>query len=309
MNATKLKSEVYYNNVNDFLGNPEKRYLSKRFSDISFQITDMTFGLDFLDSLMLINKVNSISYSHKKHFGSIEALSIASILTEIFIIGRFHICDKDIRNLKVKEIYFSVNKAKEVAVFNSSVSCTAVEDDISLFKFIARVQNFTIVFNIDIPYVQKHTWDIDKVDMFMDNVSNRYNTGGYKKTKINIEDLYLDLEDRNISSRYSVINDCNNSGLIIGNSKKLSQIDFIRISGQLIQTLLYNLEGTSREEASNMWVKSLRIVPSEYIKENISISFTEFRNVKLKNEQWRVLNTSIQIGHLVGSMKLCHKIN
>ncbi len=309
MNALQQISRIYYNNVNDFLGNPNKRYLAKRFSDINFEMTDLTFGVDTFKSSVLINKAHSIAYNHKKHFGSIEAVSIAATLIEIFIIGRFQIEDKDLDNLKVNEINFTVKKAKESSKFESTVSYSLKKESNTLFEFISNVQNFKIKFLIEIPFILRKSWDIMKIDQFLDTLPKRYNFKGYKDSKLDIQNLFLDINNKQITSSFSVLNKWPNKGLIVGNSKELSHIDFIRISGQLIQTLLYNLEGISREEASNMWVKNLTIKPAITSNKQVEISFSQFSSLKLNSEKWRLFTSLIKIGHLEGSMKLCHKLN
>jgi hypothetical protein len=309
MNVVRQISDIYYNNVNDFLGSPNTRYLAKRFSDINYEISNLTFGECSLSSSIAVSKVNSICYSHKKHFGSIEAVSIASTLTEMFIVGRFLLKNKDLDCLKIKEMNFTVKKGDESSEFESSVSYTPIKGSKELFQFVSKVQNFRITFLIEIPFVLQQCWNTNMVDQFISTLSYRYNYKGYKASNIDIKDIFLDTQNKKIMSSYSVQNNWKNKGLIVGNSVKLSHIDFIRISGQLIQTLLYNLEGMSREMASNMWVKNLKIEFTEAIKEQAAIYFSEFNSVMLKNEQWRVFNSCIQMGHLKGSMKLCHKLN
>ncbi len=309
MEPVRETSQIFYNNVNDFLGNPAKRYLAKRFADIHFEITSLSFSIDSLSSEVIIDKINSIGYMHKKHFGSIEALSIASTLTELFLIGKFNLEERDIDYIKVKEISFKVKKSNESPNFKSSILCTSLDNNKKLYKFIASVQNFTIIFLIHIPFTIHNTWNTISINQYLNNLTQKYNFKGYKKSRIEIKNLFLNITQKKINSSYSIHNNSIQHGLTLGKPDRLTQIDFIRISGQMIQTLLYNLEGINRECASNMWVKSLRIIPSKVTKKEAEITFTDFTSLTLRNQKWRIIDSCIHIGELKGNMKVCHKIN
>lgn len=182
------------------------------------------------------------------------------------------------------------------------------------FDILVKNFRFFISLNLGRQFNSSHIQQDQNLPRGLNNSTSYYNVG-YKLTSVNIENVFLNLENRSITGN-SILNHSDSvvkHGLGIGHQWPLTFIEYLSIAGQLTQILLYKLENVTREESNNMWVRSLtaNFHPRSANQSNEFFSmaqFTEFNSVKIKTENWRTVTAKFEIGNINGFAKVCHII-
>lgn len=302
--------------IENLLGSNENRYFSNGFRFYNMELTNLDINKsDIQGNVCFLYTGPPRPRGEKIHIGSIELLALSLRISTLALnrFAKINIEDTDrafIRNYKlnvntslnVGEYLFQCKIIKTTPDFSSlqgyisileiTISCSAkilLEID---HRGYSRYKNLPESEIIPIEFEQLHSI-------------------GYKSTRIDFEPANIDLESNIIKVGFQYRHLYKENAFTgIGSARNnLLSTDAIRVFGQLMQSLLYTLENTDRERCNNIWLRKLSLFQErpEY-KNRISsfLKFDEVREVAYKNNNWKLLSLSGQVGNYNGTFEVAY---
>ncbi|OFX57868.1 MAG: hypothetical protein A2066_04470 [Bacteroidetes bacterium GWB2_41_8] len=321
MQTFPSRSEIKLKNAVQFLGDKRRRYFSSGYKKVNCKLSNYQYSDGKLSALLKPDwgKKLSIKNSGKValHIGSIEGALVAFRMLELFLACRYNLTAYQISACSIRKIEFRTRQCEQGIdlPFNVEVSDSFSEIEkieVGIYSFNILVGNFHFAIEVDLKaLVVPSEFSNEKFTRALLFWANQYYTLGYKSTYIDVVNLVLNLESRTVVgiSKVRSSHAEGQSGLGICNRQGLTFIDFLSISGQLTQILLYQLENITREESNNMWVRSLIAefcIDDSPPKKFSKAHFSGFSLVKLKEESWRAVTAQFEIGNIKGTAKVCH---
>lgn len=321
MQALPSHFEIKLKNAVQFLGDKRRRYFSSGYKKVNCKLSNYQYSDEKLTALLKPDWSKNWSIKNSGlvtlHIGSIEGALVAFRILDLFLACKYNLTASEISACVIRKIEFRTKQCDHSIdlPFNVEVSDSFSEIEkieVGIYSFNILVGNFHFAMELDLnaPLVPIE-FSNERFSRALLFWANQYYTRGYKSTYIDICNLVSNLETRTvigISKLRSSLAE-GQYGLGICNRQGLTFIDFLSISGQLTQILLYQLENISREESNNMWVRSLiaefnAIAPPSKIFSKAH--FSGFSLVKLKEESWRAVTAQFEIGSIKGTAKVCH---
>lgn len=325
MTIISESKEVKLMNAEQILGSKEKRYFAAGYKKISCELFDYRLAENKLTASLRLDWGKNWSIKKGKvivqHLGSIDSSLVAIKVLELFLVVKYNLTVEEIACCSVKKIDFKTqpcfqNHSQQHDVELTNVLSYYDNENLMVNEFDILVKNFRffISLNLGRQFNSSHIQQDQNLPRGLNNSTSYYNVG-YKLTSVNIENVFLNLENRSITGN-SILNHSDSvvkHGLGIGHQWPLTFIEYLSIAGQLTQILLYKLENVTREESNNMWVRSLtaNFHPGSANQSNEFFSmaqFTEFNSVKIKTDNWRTVTAKFEIGNINGFAKVCHII-
>ncbi|MBW8332761.1 MAG: hypothetical protein K0M40_12130 [Prolixibacteraceae bacterium] len=323
MQITTTKSEIRLKNAVQFLGRKEERYFASGYKKVICELSDCQITDNKLTACLKLAWGKNWSIKKGKetdqHMGSIDSSLVAIRSLELFLAVKYNMTEEEISASFIKRIEFKTSPScrlnqpsdVEVTVIHSYFN----DKDSFIGKFGVQVKNFHFLIELDLSFGFSLSKTCKERFALPINDPIHYYTCGYKLTSVDIENIFLNLKTRSVTAESKIVRSKGvfESGLGVRNLPRLTFIEYLGIIGQLTQILLYKLENTTREESNNMWVRSLcaDFYPAEnnQLCEVFSTAyFTEFNQVKIKNDTWRTVTSKFEIGNIRGSAKVCHII-
>lgn len=324
MQITTTNSEIRLKNAVQFLGRKEERYFASGYKKVICELSEYQFTDNKLTASLKLDWGKAWSIKKGKaieqHLGSIDSSLVAIRSLELFLAAKYNMTEEEISASFIKKIEFKTVPGCQSLDQQSDVEVTDIHsyfDDKDSFigKFGILVKNFHFLIELDLSFGFSLSKTYKKRFALATNNPIHYYNHGYKLTSVDIENIFLNSETRSVTAESKITRSKGvfESGLGMRNLPGMTFIEYLSIIGQLTQILLYKLEDTTREESNNMWVRSLcaDFYPAEnnQLCEVFSTAyFTEFNQVKIKNDTWRTVTSKFEIGNIRGSAKVCHII-
>lgn len=317
-------TEVTLRNAVHFLGSKRKRYFASGFKKISCELGDFQFSKERLTASLVLNWGKDCSVKKKgkviPHLGSIESFTVAMRLLELYLSIQYNLSESEIAKSTIRSIEF---KTKPIDHNYENVLGAYVSNrEIVWQNFYTAQGTFDVVvdnfnFQIELNFENRNRSIGFPYDRFIQTItvnSNQYYNHGYKSTMIDIEKLKLNPNNCSLIavSKVKRPNEINETGIGTSYLDGLTFVDFLSISGQLTQILLYQLDNITREESNNMWVRSLYAEFDTNASQSVVSSkahLSQFNLVQMGGENWRTATVQLAIGSIKGFAKVCHIIN
>lgn len=297
-------SIIYYESPEKFLGENSKRYFSSNYKRIKHEITNLT-----IQNNSLVGYLN-ISWPHlwaekagkslKPHVGSLEFYVIAVQFVEYYMTILDNI-KKDCMNRMWVEDF--VSKAGNEAVEEDAsipCKCTKLSQCIDgrnvTTKFVIGIGKVVVKLTVHYETCMERRCMSSCNNascMSIDNILSvkeeqlSYYTLGYKVPMHKISNIMVDKEKGYITADAQLVN-LELANDFVGVSSNFqpcfTYCDIILITGQLSQILLFSLDNLTRENASNLWMRS---VECKY-----SVPIKDLTHIKLEVKESKAINVS-----------------
>lgn len=307
--------------IDYYLGAKDKRYLASGYKKVCYEYKQLHVDNGILKGSLDIEwgGVWSIkgASSLKPHLGTAEYLAIAANMVEVYLAKVYKLSQS-----AINYSYISFFKLKMPPVPKQQTSSLNVS--VNKVEFTGNDHRITSVFCVDIDHVKVRVnvvhcseqgdnfWKISERGIC--SIRKHYFTEGYKK---HCHQIFVDSKDweqdrleaaislTNCSDRYD------ENGIATAYLPGPSLTDFVLISGELIQALIYKMDNLSREETNNLWLRELTIesgLPSTSNQYSHSVDCVSFRKLKKKNEDWRLADLELKMNTTTALFKVAHKL-
>lgn len=309
---------LYYESPGSFLGENSKRYFSSNYKRIKHEITNLT-----IQNNSLVGYLN-ISWPHlwaekagkslKPHVGSLEFYVIAVQFIEYYMVILDNIKKECVNRMWVEDF---VSKAGSEAVEeDASIPCKCtklsqfVEDRKITSKFAIEIGKVVVKLTINYETCMERRCMSSCSNtscMSIDNILNvkheqlSYYTLGYKVPMHEISNITVDKDKETITADAKLIN-LELANDFVGVSSVFqpcfTYCDIILITGQLSQILLFSLDNLTRENASNLWMRSVDCKYRIPIKDHthIKLQVKELKKINASGREYRSSTLLLDIG-------------
>lgn len=293
---------MYMSNQDEFLNNGDgadyflssstKRYLSSGFKRTRHFIRITSIDKERLTADLFINWPNSWSEKKgdqlKPHVGTLDYFLFSERLVETYLKYVSHIKDYDISQMWIK--YFSFKAGSECIDTNSfKSSCILKSDRIEngylIYQFEISISNANVNLAIQLPQntVKNEIESFSEKHLTEDSY---YYFDGYKRALRNISNISIDTQKKLLSANYELkhFEDATFYGIGEKFMPAITFCDLMLGAGQLSQVLLYEMDHTNREKASNLWLRRVHSIYNKPIYNNavIKIIIEQSKSIKLK---------------------------
>ena len=315
-----LESIKCYSSIEEVLGSKSKRYCSAGFRNVNFSFSNMTIANNSLDAKVHVDFSKKWSSKNdenlKPHLGTTEYFNIAVILSELFLISFFELDDAAISKSRVSYLKMKAKPAGD----NNLIQDVKVDYNGTLEKgldsgassFDISIGHMMIQLSI-VHEIKKQRTETPYVDfsVFLNRLEHHFFKTGYKESKTDIKNVELNLYGRTVQS---IVNYKNSPYKRFGISSFYSTMNianFILVAGQLMQVLLYELEGIDRNQSKNLWLRGLEInfsEPVSTVNTKATVYCQTFKEVILRGEKWRVADFAVSMDALSAKFNMTHQI-
>lgn len=300
------------------LGNSNERYFGDVFRTFYLQILSLTtvsetelsgeFSADYLGPLR--------PRGEAPHLGSIEYLPLALRLATYSLnrLGRISIADTNRAFLRSYKLHSKESLGMGMHTFHcrmlhSEYDMQSMQGSTSLFEII--LGDTRILVEVDhrggmryrkLPQAETIRWDLEQLHSI-----------GYKCTDMEVVPLEMDLQQQEITARVS------NRYLFPENSlhgigsarDALLATDATRVFGQLMQVLLYEIEGSDRKRCPNIWLRKMELQSERPLftgKARAKVTFEHIREIRKGDTHWKLVSLSGSVGNFTGKFEVAFEV-
>jgi len=309
-----------YSSVEDVLGPKSKRYCSTGFKNVNFSFSNMTITNSSLEAKVHVDFSKKWSSKNDEslnpHLGTTEYFNISVILSELLLISYFELDDLTVSKSWVSHLKMKAKPAGDQNLIQDvKVNYNGTFGEGSIFgesSFDISIGHMMVQLTI-VHEIKKTRTEAPFVDLsiFLKRLEHHFNKKGYKETETDIRDIELDLSAQSV---HSVVNfkSSPNKCFGIGSFYQTMNIaNFILLSGQLMQVLLYELEGIGRDQSRNLWLRGLEInfnEPVSTMNTEAAVYCQTFKELMLRGERWRVADFAVSMDTLSAKFSMTHQI-
>jgi hypothetical protein len=312
--------------IEDILGPADSRYFSQGFKNIDFRFEEVKSAGESMSMIVHVEWASQWAAKKNKlvapHLGTAEFFAISTVASEVLLESAFNLdsLDRSISwvrsfDLKTQPCGESQQRlpvfaeVKKTYPSNYSINSMISEVEINIGPIITRL-------SIDHPPVcQKREASYSLApESISQALEQSFMARGYKTHEHKITNVLPDLELQQITASVSTSNiDTKGkfNGLCSGFNPCFHITDFVMVSGQMTQVLLYMMDNLHREDTHNMWLREIHIrYPNPTLNHEIQarISFTENKKLVLKNKLWRSVSLFAEFGGLSADIKVAHQL-
>ncbi len=325
MLITQTNKTINYKNIELFLGKRKGRYFTEGYKNTKFDLTNFVFNENKFHSSVEVYWKSAFGEKRGKeispHIGTLEYLSISTILSQFLLIGYYGLSYKDIqrsflRRFKMKTKANRNNSSKkETTTEITNTNILNKRDNIYLSKIKVNIGNVNIFLEIEHPLMQTGIDRQTELAILLARMNKQYYKHGYRFGSYDISNINMNLYEKVINSKININRQdkgLHYEGIGMTHNSIYSMCDFIPIIGQLTQVLLYNLDKLKREETNNMWLRYIDLECDKPIREtrpDANIKFKDHKHLNMNNEQWSVVKLDAKISNMKATISVAHKLN
>jgi hypothetical protein len=311
--------KLFLNDISEFLGSREDRYFSNGYKGIDIIYKDTVVSQSCYTGSVA---VRFGTWSKKNgthpvaHLGTVEYISIAATVCRELMEENMHLDDETVRHSWISHFNCRIKPCDEINYNRIPLSGKIVskknKPGHTVYEFEVRIETVSVKLEISClsengeenlrnPKRMNRRKDIAETDMY----KNRY-----KQRDVTITDVFIDGESMKSGGKATL---CEDSGYKTGIGafyRGLLLTDFILIAGQLTQALLCHMNGLSRSESSNLWLREMDAWCAPPINENIcdsEVCFLDFRTLQKKEETWQSVRLSGRAGNIHSTIKVAQQ--
>lgn len=301
-----MKTERY-NNIEECLGNAERRYFSNGFKNIDYQYNNIHFDSDCIDGSLSI----TYDWEHKKemhsHLGTIEYIAISLFITEKILCKKFNLKAHHISKAWINKLHM---KIKRCITFERSTEITFKCELLHSEKINDNLCNSCFQMNIggnivnySISHLVRDNGNLPRrpiatsLSLFCD---------GYKQGIQNINNITIK-NDLRLCNASLIIQRQNRSFSGIGSSYNgILLTDIILVSGQLLETILHTHEIREKNQRKNLLLREFYMSadkPNNKSNTDVEIFIEDIRLLKKKEQTWRSIQFRSSLGNINSQIK------
>ncbi|OCW93300.1 hypothetical protein A9168_12225 [Macellibacteroides sp. HH-ZS] len=310
----------YYSSAEEVLGPKNNRYCSEGFKNVDFAFFDLKIDFRILKSKVKITFSKQWSSKNnenlKPHLGTTEYFNISLILSELLLTSYF-----DMDEIAISKSYVRYLKMKARRVFDNNLILDAIVNLIDTME--ERGNTVTSTFDIVIGHMDirlsivheiskpRNIISHDKLYDFINRVEYNFYKNGYKESTTDINNIELNVNNKTLLSNVKYSHTQSEYVGIGTDYKTMNISNFILMAGQLMQIMIYKLEGIRRDQSKNMWLRGLEMhhnPNSLHLPSKASVKCLRFNSVLLYGEKWRVADLLTSIDNLSAKFNMTHQI-
>jgi len=306
-----------YQDATDFLGSDSNRYFTNGYRHFHWQVSSFRCDADQLSGTLTIRYDGPPRPDGPPHLGSIEYTAIASMLTEYTLVYLFKLDAEQVSLSMLQQVRMKLRKS----VALEAQACLPFRCKLGNPEWTFRASNgilspITIwLGDVEMALVADHPdsrWGrFDPAAVWPLNRPTMYNHG-YKLRRNTIADVQCDTSTRTCSAYISRQDyyGGDRQGLFSARPA-IIPTDVLSVTGQLMQILLYTLENTTREDCTNIWLRTMSIRYDRAVWKDCyraSIRFLDVNTVPMGGGLWRVVELESQLGTISGKFTIAHRL-
>ena len=314
-----LESVRCYSSVEEVLGPKDKRYCSAGFKNVNFSFSNVAIENSSLEAKVHVDFSKKWSSKNdeslKPHLGTTEYFNIAVILSELLLLSHFELDGLAVSKSRVTYLKMKAKPAGDLQLIQDvKVDYSGTLDEKSGFgasSFDIGIGHMairlTIVHEMGKPRTEAPYADFS---IYLNHLEPHFYKTGYKECETDIEDVEVDVEERLVQSavRFKSPSDHFGTGSFY---PTMNIANFILLAGQLMQVLLYELEGIGRDQSKNLWLRGLEVnfnEPVSTMNAEAMVYCQTFKEVILRGEKWRIADFAVSMDTLSAKFNMTHQI-
>lgn len=251
------------------------------------------------------------------HLGSIEYVAMGLFLAEGILIKQKRLTKHEINRSLLVSLSLHIKKSYnlhsnpevpfEVSIVESRQELDTI--NIGLTSLHLKIQDAELRIVIDHPGPTQIDFPDFEIWPLGDGSLHR---SKYKFRNLELQDIQL---DRNTEAITAELLHPHTYGLEVWGfsvyDNPLSPLDSVRVSGQLMQVLLYALISSNRKDCPNIWLRSMDIDFKRSYRSDrywVDMQFNQRQQTMLRGRPWQTITLSSQMGNINASFKICHEM-
>jgi len=314
---------LHFDTAESFLGEGKKRYFSSGYKKIKYRFERYIVADNKLTGMLNVEwpivwaQKNNQSLS--PHLGTLEFYVIAAQLSESYLEIIENFSAQDIAHTWIS--YFKIKAGSEAETMLEQEECTCRQTsvkkgrtgEVSIFLFEVKIGKSIICLTLSHTSVQKGQVS-KRTKKTPESVPLSYFTTGYKIPVHRIFNIRLNKATRVATAEIEMLNqELMDDFQGIGRKYQpcFSYADAILVAGQLSQILLFNLDGLTRQTASNLWMRQIESKYHQPLGDRFAIELRadDFKLVKLKENNFRTSNLHLRCSdQMTAQLKFAYQL-
>ena len=301
------------------LGDQNERYFSSGFSKFNYYIHHFLFSAEkeLTGSFRVKYNGPARPRGEQPHLGSMEYTAMAIFLAEGMLSAYLRLTERELAMAVPYYLLLNIHAPSKLeGQTDIQFSCRVVNTENSLKAINIGLTTLEIrISDCDIRFVVDHpgpTQITAKKGFVWPSGSRWLYKDIYKERSLNINQLDVNPTAETIAAKIEHPKNYQKNPLGISSSKNiLTPLDYLSVTGQLMQVLLYDILQTSRTICPNIWLRSMEINfsrPYQLSAYTARIHFKSRRAISLKGKQWQLIDLSSDMANMQGSFRICHQM-
>ena len=299
------------------LGDPAARYFSEGFKHFDLRITSFDRTDSTISGMLHANYHGPTRPRDEAvHLGSIEYLALALRLGSISLnhVGRIGLADIS-RSFMSS---YSIKVQETIHLGEIPFSCTLLSSE----RDMKSLQGSRAYFEVTVG-ANKMTMGVDHrgggryrklpEEEVMYPKHEQMHSLGYRYSEVEIDQVSVEPLLSKISAVVSYGSRLEENILRGFTSARelLLPTDATQVFGQLMQALLYEMDGTDRNKCANIWLRKMELSntwPTRMSPCEAEVTFGRIRRVTKDGRQWQLIELSGIVGSYEGKFEVAHEI-
>lgn len=268
-----MSSIKTFSSIDEILGPSENRFFSSGYRSSEHHISNLVLRATTEEKQRCLEAVVSLSYPRNwsiknigmdvtPHLSTIDMLVLAIQMIEAHQTCCFDFSETEIQKIHIGEIAIHAGPKPQENLNDIPIAATLRRSEpkhgdpyriISTYE--CRVGLMRAVCQVEHPphgSKKPKEFRYRSIDDAVENMQNRYYSTGYKKQKHSLSNIRLDLTNLTADADVELL--ANGEDAYVTLPQTASYIDVFVTCAQLAQTLLYSLDGLTRNETSTLWM-------------------------------------------------------
>lgn len=306
-----------YLDTSEFLGDESVRYFSNGYRHFHWHIAVFEQDGNRLWGELEISYDGPARPDGIPHLGSIEYTAIASMLAEYVLVYLVKLDAEQVSLSQLRRIGVKLRKTIDVpGVATLPFRCTLGPADCTRRAFNGILSPIAVALaGTEVSLICDHpasrwgrfdprvVWPVNRLAM---------HNHGYKQRTNVVQHICCDDSGQTCTAQVTRHNDysCNPRGLFSARDT-IIPTDVLAVTGQLMQILLYTLEGMTREACGNIWLRGMDIRYGRPVWEAVypaRVHFLDTKTLTKRTEQWRMVRLESDVGGIYGKFDITHRL-
>jgi hypothetical protein len=307
------QAKLFLRNISDFLGPNDDRYFSSGFRnmDISYHQVQCNSGQLTANIQVQMKSDWSKKNGHclVPHLGTTEFISIAAVASQLLMENELKMNQDDIERSWINRFTCKIRQYEDIDCdcIPLSAQILLVHDTGERVVYHFRVQTGSLPITMEVCCLRNSA---GKDRMVKSGEVDLYRTG-YKWRSHFITSVIIDGNEMKASGKVCLLDENKERKGIGAGYSGMMLTDFILITGQLTQSLLYHLNHINREESHNMWLREIDVRCENPANEMIcdsEIHFFDIHQLHKKEEVWQLVGLSGTLGNMHSKIKVAQRL-
>lgn len=303
--------------IDELLGSGETHYFAEGFRQFATSITSMGICDEEISGELRVSYYGPTRpRGEEVHLGSVEYLAIACRLVSHAInrIVRIGIADMNrsflrAYELKLKNSVFMGALPYYCRVISTESTRHSIQGSLSVFEIgiAGNIARMTVDHRGGARYrTLPQEQCLKEQDEQLHNL-------GYRIRTLEVDRVSMDIASKTISAAITYDPNWEEDQLLgIGSARPmLLPTEATQVFGQLMQALLYKIDGTDRQRCGNIWLRRMELScerPQFDEKCSAYVQFDHIRKLTARGEKWQLVDLSGNVGKVYGNFQVAHQI-